>query len=122
MTQHAADELTIEAARAVLAAHEQAQRDTKNAELRKFVGRFFKYRNSYSSDDGWWLYGRVDEVNEWGRVTGLHFQRTSHDTIEIELHGMFPSFDSSWTEIRAGAFWREAKKLLRTVTKTLERP
>jgi len=53
----------------------------KNAVL---VGKWQKYRNTYGSDESWWMYRRVLEVNgQWCKC--FTFQITSTNRVEVEI-------------------------------------
>ena len=116
--------MNLETARRVIEADRQQQQNVKNAELRAYVGRFFKYRNSYGGGEDWWMYGAPRKVSDYGHVTGLTFQRTAHNIIEIESNGAVGvggSFGGSWIEITPREFWAAAKKLTMLVDKTMHR-
>lgn len=71
-------------ARRVLAEYQDQQARRKAEANKKYIGRFFKYRNTYGAEGGsWWLYGTVTGVEEFGRLYGITFQETSDKRIEI---------------------------------------
>ena len=77
------------AARNELQARQEAINNRKNAGL---VGQWQKYRNSYGSDENWWLYRRILSVSgQWCK--SFAFQITSNNTMEIDLckHGSLDS-------------------------------
>lgn len=50
-----------------------------------FVGKFFRYRNSYSAScPGWWLYIAVQSMSEYGELQGYQFQTDSLGISTIE--------------------------------------
>lgn len=57
------------------------------------VGRCYRYRNCYSCPqteaDYWWLYIKVTEMSEDGRLTGLGFQTDKDGKIEFENRTYF---------------------------------
>ncbi len=56
--------------------------------LRKYLGKCFKYQNSYGGDSKkWWLYARVTAFDEDALSFGtLEFQRSSENIIEIKQY------------------------------------
>ena len=55
----------------------------RKEENQKFLGKFFKYRNSYGSGSlDWWLYLKVTNAGFW--LKGFEFQLTS--TGRFEAH------------------------------------
>ena len=109
------NKMTVEQARAVLAEHEAKKRgEQRAANEKKYVGKFFKYHNSYGADrPRWWLYAAATGVDDWGHVTGWEFQHDSDDRIRIEpgVSSLMLS-DSGWIEITADEFWIAAGKVL----------
>lgn len=51
---------------------------------KKYEGKYFKYRNSYGSDEEWWLYTYCIEVLANSSFKVISFQKTSLGKIEIE--------------------------------------
>lgn len=55
----------------------------------RFVGKYFKYRNSYSlpqtPDDYWWLYSHVVGISKDGMMEVTTFQNDKRGRIEIEM-------------------------------------
>ena len=47
----------------------------------KYVGKCYKYRNSYSVGEAWWLYLRITKADDG--LDGYHFEHTSMDFFEI---------------------------------------
>lgn len=88
----------------------------------EFVGKYFKYRNSYSCprspEDYWWMYARVDRLNKSGIPVGVTFQTDSDGKIEIETSNL--RVDMYWTKITSTEFaeaWIDAMDLLRITFK-----
>lgn len=104
--------VTLEEAKAVIAAFHKEETRKRVAENRALIGKFFKYRNSYGSGEKWWLYVAVTGVDGGGTPTGWRFQRTSNDTVEIERKTWLSGVpNGGYQEITARAFWAEARKL-----------
>jgi len=54
-------------------------------ENQKYLGKYYKYRNSYGGDrEEWWIYVRVDEIKDNG-ILYTSFEKTSMNYIEIKL-------------------------------------
>ena len=75
----------------------------KTQEHEKYVGRFFKYKNSYScpetEKDYWWIYATILKTEDCG-VRMFSFEIDSYGTFEIkpnEWHVSFPYVE--WIEI-----------------------
>lgn len=51
----------------------------------KFVGKCFKYINSYGSGEKWPLYSIATGITSSGNLTAFLFERTSHDEIKIRV-------------------------------------
>ena len=76
------------------------------------VGRFFKFKNSYSSDDNWWLYTTVTGVNGSGEAICWSFQKDIYGQVEVE-DGIFRSFLGSGNiEIPEKEFWKEYSSIM----------
>lgn len=75
----------------------------------KLIGKCFKYRNSYSSGEKWWLYTKVIGVTDYDRVKTVNFQKTSYNDIEIKTGDSYPHMLG--TKITAKEFHREFEKL-----------
>lgn len=103
----------LKAAYAVVEAHRDAEREAAAAEKRLFIGRYFKYRNTYGgSDTGWWLYGSPTALDDGGTLVGLSFQTTCYGEIEINQNrGSLITLPGSWQEIEAAEFWAAAAML-----------
>ncbi len=62
----------------------EMERKERYAETAAHVGRCFRYRNSYSGSDGWWLYSRVVGIDkDDGEPQTFTFQQCSDGRIEI---------------------------------------
>ncbi len=98
----------------------EAAKETRRvyAEQSKLRGKCFRYRNSYGpSDQGWWLYMRVDSVEKDGGFRGLSFQTDSSGTITIMPDKWHMSLLDGYSEITVaqfnkafGAMQQKAKK------------
>lgn len=106
----------IQQARNVLALAREAKEVAEQAKALTYVGRFFKYSNSYSLEEGgrWWLYGAVTGAN-YGTPTGWTFQRTVSDIVEIKVQELINVAFGGWVEIPAEEFWAAAKALLEVI-------
>lgn len=54
----------------------------KDKQNKKLIGKCYRYRNSYSSGDSWWLYAKITGVKD-GWLNGWKFEKTTADRIEI---------------------------------------
>jgi hypothetical protein len=74
-------------ARKINSALYEARNKEKQAEAKKFVGKYFRYRNNYSlpktAKDYWYIYFRVLRVDSMGMVVCLRVQRDKNGVIEI---------------------------------------
>lgn len=53
---------------------------------KKYLGKYFKFRNSYGSDrEGWWLYLFVKSIDATYHGRGCSFQTDIHGKSEFEL-------------------------------------
>lgn len=84
--------------------------ETENMKASKaLVGKFFKYRNSYSCpkpNEYWWLYTTVTGVTEEGNPLAWNFQKDIYGKVEVESDMFRPSLSSGYTEISAQEFWK----------------
>lgn len=86
------------------------------AENRQAIGKCYRYRNCYSlpekPSDYWWLYARVERVDEGGWPVGWSFQVDKDGMITISplqrVHQMF----GGWSEITTHEFYVEYAKVL----------
>ena len=120
LTRKQAERQLSEARSAVEWYDDQTQRET-NAAL---VGRFFKYRNSYSCpsvpEDYWWLYLAVTEMNEHGTLHGWSFQTDKDGRMEIEPHArvlgqLVSGLGSNYIEIERKEFYAAFDQLAQTI-------
>ena len=93
----------VEKARSELREIEEAESAKVNLAL---VGKFFKYRNRYSSDDSWWLYTTVTSVTESGNPLAWNFQKDCYGKVEVEEDMFRPSLSDGYTEISEQEFWK----------------
>ena len=81
--------------------------ETESAESNKaLVGKFFKYRNRYSSDDSWWLYTTVTGITKEGNPLAWNFQQDCYGKVEVESDMFRPSLSDGYTEISEQEFWK----------------
>lgn len=92
----------IEKARSELRKIEEAESAESNKAL---VGKFFKYRNRYSSDDSWWLYTTVTGITKEGNPLAWNFQQDCYGKVEVESDMFRPSLSAGYTEISEQEFW-----------------
>lgn len=102
------DELksVVEKARAELREIEEAENMKASKAL---VGKFFKYRNSYSCpkpDEYWWLYTAVIGVTDEGNPRAWNFQKDIYGKVEVEEDMFRPSLSAGYTEISEQEFWK----------------
>jgi len=116
----------VEAARKVIDAARRAEEAAKRAEAMVLVGRYFRYRNSYSSGGKWWMYFAPTGAGYGGSSTGWTFERTSNGEVMINLkasaylHG--GGDGTGYIEITAAEFWRAAASLRSSLVAQLTRP
>lgn len=55
------------------------------AELEKYVGRCFKFRNSHGSGDKWWLYYKVISIAEFRDVKVITIQDVPDSNLEMNI-------------------------------------
>lgn len=115
-------EMDLETARRIISEHRDAEARAKEEENKKYVGRFFKYRNCYSGGDpSWWLYGTVVWVEEFGRMHGITFQeRPNGIEVNADDSGL-STIVSANTEITAEEFWVAAREIAGKVSRLLIR-
>lgn len=103
----------VKAAWAIIEAERAVKREADHATKRAFIGRYFKYRNTYGgADAAWWLYASPTMLDDGGTLQGLVFQTTCHGEIEINPNrGSLITLPSSWQEIKAEEFWTAATEL-----------
>lgn len=73
----------------------------------KYVGRCYKYKNSYScpqsDDDRWWLYAMVTQMGEHGSLVGITFQDDKQGKLEFE-HRLYMTESTLQVPISQGEF------------------
>jgi len=97
-------------------------------ELRKMIGKCFKYLNSYGSSlPQWWLYTKIISIDEKNlSFICVQFQRTSLEKVEIELRRSFNwggkhHFDgNNYIEIPASEYNRAKKQMKNFLIEKLE--
>jgi hypothetical protein len=71
----------------------------KEKVLKEFVGKHYKYKNSYScpesETDYWWLYVRVKEIKDYHLVCQT-FQKDKYGKIMIDLNSEMHSIDNNY--------------------------
>lgn len=96
-------------------------------ELKRSVGRCFKYRNSYGGTyDRWYLYLKIVGIDEKDMsFKTVEFQNTSMEIVEIRYDRKF-NFDGkfyfdggNYIEIKPSEFERAKKALLTKIAKIL---
>lgn len=100
-------------------------------ELRKSIGRCFKYKNSYGGNlDKWWLYKKIISINEKDMTFNtLEFQITSLNIIEVKLEQQYnfggkSYFDNQgtwYTEIKPSEFNKARKMFLKKIEKLINK-
>lgn len=93
-------------------------------EATSFVGKFFKYRNSFGTGEKWWLYLKVLSYSE-RHFTTLQFQLQSDGKIEIERRDWMHAnslirSDSGHIEIEAKEFWKGWSEIMDAIEKIKE--
>lgn len=116
--------ITVEEARAVIAEHQKEEQSKKAEEVRRlYVGRFFRYRNSYGElREKWWLYAHVTGVDQFGHPIGVEFQDDGQGKLELRHDTSLITVPSpGWSEITAEEFERAAVAFGETVREKLNR-
>ena len=78
---------------------------------KKYVGKFFKFRNGYGGDDQWYMYLQIKNVNNTRRVEAYTFEVDSENTISIAPTAEH-TFDICQKEITSEEFYREYDKTM----------
>jgi hypothetical protein len=121
MTKKRKREISLQEAQAVIDAHREKERRADREKKRLYIGRYFRYRNSYgASEETWWLYGMVTGVSDSGYLTGLSFQQTSRRNIELQDDDRLMTIPTGWEEIEAAEFWAAADVVRASVLKLLQ--
>jgi len=111
-----ADELRaqIASARSELNEIENSERQLANESL---MGRYFKFRNSYSlpktEADYWWLYAYIETVDD-GVAQAIMFQTDRDGKIEIESRSFYGL--NGYVEIEADEYIAARSAMLRRAT------
>ena len=58
--------------------------ETELPGLRKLIGTYWKYLNSYDGNKNWWLYLHITDVNNYGDKKGLKVQIDCYGNLRIE--------------------------------------
>lgn len=111
-------EISLEDAERVVKAHHDAETAKRAAELRRFIGRFFKRQGGYSefiTDGDSWTYGMPTKVSgDYPHVSGLSFRNSSHGLssgISVIRNGSVDVERGGWIEIEADEFWSAARMI-----------
>lgn len=111
----------VEAAKAILLQHGEAEEAKRVRELERHIGCFFRYRNQYSEGETWWLYAAVTSVEPYRGCRGWSFQQTSLGAIEIDTAAGARPENGGWERITGREFWKAAGRISALVTKRLTR-
>ena len=80
-------DLEYEKAKRLVQNYEHREEENKDYDImkanKKLIGTYYKYHNSYSSDEYWWLFKEVIGVNGTTLVC-REYQTTSHETSEVK--------------------------------------
>jgi hypothetical protein len=114
-------EMDLETAERVIAEHRDRRRAQEAEANKVYIGRFFKYRNTYggSEPESWWLYASVTSVDDWGGLFGVSFQHMADDRVEVHLKDRVSHIVSANIEISADEFWSAARGILGSVSRAL---
>lgn len=78
----------LDCRRAINKKQEEIDQRVKVPEMKKLIGRFFKYRNCYSCpkpDEYWWLYSRITAYEDGGLLAD-EFQTDKDGRIDIKFN------------------------------------
>lgn len=87
---------------------------------KEWLGRCFKYRNSYGCDcPGWWLYCRIEDICSVNYIsdepepnfTTLRFQKCTQNKVEI-IPDHFEFRMTDWEEIEQSEFNHEFEEII----------
>jgi len=95
------------------------------AENEKYVGKHFRYRNTYGGPDKekdkWWLYLKITGISSTGWLNGYSFQNDKQGKINIETKELIRvGANIEYEQITAGQFnkaWRQINKQIEAVAK-----
>ena len=103
----------VEKARSELREIEEAESAKVNQAL---VGKFFKFRNSYSCPEPheyWWLYMAVTGLSDEGNPLTWNFSKDIYGKIDVEVDQLPPpSVSSGYIEIKAKEFYKAYESLM----------
>lgn len=89
--------------------------------MQSYVGKCFKIRNYYSSDNKWWLYQkilRVEKIDRVNRMIVLNAEKDSYGSILISTQNGYykHSFDNR-EKIKSETFDKHFNELLKEIDK-----
>lgn len=96
-----------------------AETEKKN---QKYIGKCFRYRNAYSSDETWWLYKKVIGTKNGG-LDVIQFQIDVYGYADVKRYHLV-SIDSSdeITEMDFSLAWHEFKNKIEQFETDLDLP
>lgn len=120
--------ISLEDAERVVKAHRDAEAAKRAEALRRFIGRFFRTKESlnisamWGRDDAWsYAMPTAVEGGDYPTLKGLVFRRTDSGVwVETNLHIGVERGD--WIEVEADEFWGAAKLVQSELTAFLTRP
>jgi hypothetical protein len=98
------------------------QDEIERLEKMRYVGKFFRYRNSRGDKESWWLYAAITSVNDgpFNTLRGWIIQQTSLNSFEIDFDARCEIF-KNYEEITPKHFWFEVDKILGCLTETISK-
>ena len=84
----------------------------KIQENQQFIRRYFKFRNSYSSDEKWWMYSYVRSIDKDGNCIGWSFQDDKNGRITINIQEIWYGCHAFEKEISRKEFYQAWAKIL----------
>jgi len=94
---------------------QEKQNTKKNKEMKRFIGKYYKYRNCYSypqeEKDYWWLYLYVTKVED-GCLHVFEFQKDSCGKITIEDNARMGAIYEKYIECTVEEFYGAWKDLM----------
>lgn len=75
----------IENAKEILGRARAWEQETNRLVREGYVGKYFRFLNTYGGTDQWWMYGTFTHVDDTGTLRGWTIQRTSLNVIELEM-------------------------------------
>lgn len=84
------------------------EKEERKEDNQKYIGKYFKYRNSYSCptpEEHWWFYMAITGVGKDGDIISWSFQKDIYEHIEIEINNTSTGFLNDCTEISKTEFW-----------------